>query len=282
MRFSGLGLRGKFVIAILIAAALPFLIGLVLFENTGYQIFLRERGKLHLTEAVALSRALEQASKSQGETLRTWITADGTLLEIVAAANRAQAGRDADEIALEIRKVDELWNSLPEDNPRLVEALALAEKAGLSRYRELHPDVAEILVTDERGALVASTGKSSDYDQAAEDWSKMGATLPPGRYWTDVLRCDLSSGVFSLDIVIPLHEEGRLAGVVKMSVDVTSLFARLDFNGDRADERWEIALPDGWVIASSVEGFVSMGDRLSAQELDAIQWKQDEIGRAHV
>ena len=275
MRFSGLGLRGKFVIAILVAAALPFVLGLVLFESTGYQILLRERGKLHLTEALVMARALEQSSQSHGETLRTWIAADASLLEFIAAANRANAGRDADAIAVETRQLDEIWSTLPADDPRLSGVIARAAASGFTKYRELHPETAEIIVTDARGALVVSTGKSSDYDQADEAWWRKGAALEENRYWTDVLRFDASSKVYSLDIVMPLHLSGQFAGVVKMSVDVTSLFARLDFNGDVAGERWEIALPDGWVIASSVAGFVPMSSRLSPHELESIRWKEN-------
>ena len=64
MSFGSLGLKGKFVVALLVAAALPFLVGLVVFESKGYQHLLEERGKRHQMEAltlVPLSRAKSSA-----------------------------------------------------------------------------------------------------------------------------------------------------------------------------------------------------------------------------
>ena len=95
MRFAGLGLQGKFVIALLIAAALPFLLGLVVFESTGFKHLLAERGKLHQMEALTLVRAINQASDGHGEMLRTWVAADPTLNTQNALLRTLDRWRDA-------------------------------------------------------------------------------------------------------------------------------------------------------------------------------------------
>jgi serine phosphatase RsbU (regulator of sigma subunit) len=266
-----MGLQGKFVVALLVAAALPFIVGLVVFESSGYQHLLRERGKFHQMEALTLARALDQASVSQGESLRTWLAADPALLAFVSGHNRKSADLGVEQAMLEIRRLDELWSSLPADDLKLLAVLENSGSASLRRFRELHPEVAEILATDVRGGLVAATGKTSDFNQADEAWWQKGATLRQGGQWTDVLRFDASSNVFSLDVVVPLHEDGNLAGVVKMAVDVTSLFGKLGFDGEELGERWEIVLPDRWVLASSKSGFVPLADRLSEEAMKAIR-----------
>lgn len=265
-----MGLQGKFVVALLVAAALPFLVGLAVFESTGYQHVLRERGKFHQLEALSLARAIEQASRDQGELLRTWLAADPALPGFISQKNQEAARRTPEEIARQIRRLDEIWTSLPADDPQLVAVLGNQGAASLRKYLGLHPEVAEVMATDLHGGLVAATGKTSDFDQSDEPWWQKGATLGSGHQWTDVLKFDASSGVFSLDVIIPVHADKALSGVVKMSVNVTSLFARLGFDGEEFGERWEIVLPDGRILASSKSGFLPLRDRLPETNLEAL------------
>ena len=271
MRFDRLGLQGKFVVALLVAAALPFAVGLAVFESTGYQQLLKERGNYHQMEANALARALDQASVYQGEILRNWFTADPAVPAFVSRKNRSFEGVSAEESMAEIRRIDAAWESLPADAPQLLAVLENPASASLRKFRDLHPEVAEIMATDLRGGLVAATGKTSDFDQSDEAWWQKGASLPAGGQWTDVFRFDASSGVFSLDLIVPLHEGNRPTGIVKMSVDLTSLFARIGFGGRKEGERWEIVLPDRRVLASSRRGFVSMKEQVPERTMQEIR-----------
>ena len=262
MRAGRLGLRGKFIVSLLIAAALPFLVGLLFFEASGYRHLLAERGRLHHLDALNLVRALNQASDGQGRSLRAWLSADPVVPAVVAGRNQEAAGRPPGELAQETRQLDEAWPSLAADDPRLQAVVDNPASVSLRDYMGLFREVAEVLVTDAAGRLAAATGKSSDFDQADEDWWREGAALEPQGNKIDVLRFDASSGVFSLDVVMPLHAKEALAGVVKMSVDVTSLFAGLSLADNEAGERWEIALPDGRILASSKRGFVPLEGKL--------------------
>lgn len=271
MNQRGPGLQGKFVIALLIAAALPFLLGLVVFETIGYRHLLRERGKLHQVEALTLANALDQAARSEGGQLRTWLAAEPTLARFAAAETRKFEGRNPVEISMETRLLDEVWASLPPGDPRLLAVLQNPGSESILRYREIHPGVAEVIATDARGRLIASTGKASDVEQADESWWQKGAALAKGGQWTDALRFDDSSDVFSMDVVLPLHDGDFFAGVVKMSVDVTSLFAKLGYNGEEVGERWEIVLPDGGILASSKYQSESLKERLPEPTLQALR-----------
>ncbi len=271
MKLSGLGLKGKFVVALLVAAALPFLVGLVIFESTGYEHLLEERGRFHQMQAMAMVRSLDQASEAEGGRLRAWLSADARLLDLTVAINREFAGRDAEQTALETHRLDEAWLALPAGDPQVRAALENPGSTSLRKFNAHYPEVAEILATDSLGRLIAATGKTSDFDQADEAWWQTGAKLGDGEQWTDVLRFDASSGVFSQDVVLPLHDGGALAGVVKMSVDVTSLFARQSIIGGSFFDRWEIVLPDGRILANSESGYVPMSDRLSNEAMDAVR-----------
>lgn len=287
MKFVGVGLQGKFIIALLVSAALPFLISLAVFETSGFRYFMDERGRFHHMEAANLVHALDEATDSHGGMLQIWLAAEPALSDYVSVKNLESAGIPADEMARKTRMLDELWASLPNDDPRLREVLRNAGAQSLMHYRKMNPEVAEILVTDAYGRLIAATGKSTDFDQADENWWREGKSLGELGRWTDILRFDASSGVFSQDIVLPLHENGAFAGVVKISVDVSSLFSRLGNQKIDDSERWEFVLADGWILASAEKGFVSTSDRIpedTRQDIlqDGKGWilTQDEKGKS--
>jgi serine phosphatase RsbU (regulator of sigma subunit) len=267
MRFSGLGLQGKFVIALFVSAVLPFLVGLAIFETSGFRHLLSERGKLHYTEARHLAAELDQTADELGGMLQTWLAADPALMEFVSTRNRELEQRAPDEVASETIMLDEVWPSLTPSDGRLSAVLANPGAESLQRFGSLHPEVAEVLVTDVQGRLIAATNKSSDYNQADEEWWRKGAALGKRGRWTDVLRFDASSRVFSLDVVVPLHDDGALAGVVKMSMDVSSLFKKLGRGGAVTSERWEVVLADGRVLARSKVGFVALQETVTPQTL---------------
>ena len=265
------GLRGKFVGALLVAAVLPLLVGLVFLETLGYQHLLAERGKLHQMQAFTLARALDQSSKVLGGQFRIWLAGNQRVVEFVTGKNQALAGQDAKSIADETRRMDEAWESLHADDPQLRALLDNTGSVDLRKFQGLYPELAEILVTDINGRLVAATGKTTDIDQADEVWWQKGKSLRKGSEWIDALRFDMSSKVFSLDVILPLYDGGDFSGVVKMSVDVTSLFTNLGFDGEALGERWEIVLSDGRIVASSKKGYLSLQSKLRPEDLKSLR-----------
>jgi serine phosphatase RsbU (regulator of sigma subunit) len=287
VKFAGMGLQSKFVIALLVSAALPFLIALAVFETSGFRYFMDERGRFHHMEAANLVRALDEEADNHGEMLQIWLTAEPALDEFISGKNREASALDRDELARQTRMLDELWPSLPNDDPRLSEVLRNPGARSLQRYLELNSEVAEVLATDAHGRLIAATGKSTDFEQADENWWHEGKALGVRERWTDILRFDASSGVFSQDVVLPMHDNGAFAGVVKISVDVSSLFSRLGSHKIHASERWEIVLADGWILASSEKGFVPLANRIPEHTRNDILrdgrgWilTQDDAGQA--
>jgi serine phosphatase RsbU (regulator of sigma subunit) len=262
-----MGLQGKFVIALFVSAALPFMVGLAVFEISGFKHLLSERGKLHHMEALHLAAELDQCADELGEMLQTWVAADPSLPQFSAARNLETGQRPPDEVARETRMIEEVWPSLTPGDAHLRVVLDNPGSGSLQRFSALHPEVAEVLVTDVRGRLIAATNKTTDFDQADEDWWRKGAALGKHGRWTDVLRYDASSRIFSLDVVVPLHEDGTLAGVLKMSTDVSSLFKKLGRGGAITRERWEVVLADGRILARSKSGYVPLQETVTPHTL---------------
>jgi serine phosphatase RsbU (regulator of sigma subunit) len=210
-------------------------------------------------------------------------------MRFVAASNRETARRPAAEVMRETRAIEDIWPSLTPSDERLRAVLDNPGADSLHRFGALHPEVAEVLVTDALGRLIAATNKSSDYDQADEEWWRQGAALEKQGRWTDALRFDASSNVFSLDVVVPLHEAGDLAGVAKISMDVSSLFRKLGRGSAIANERWEVVLADGRILAGSQSGFAPLQHIVSAQTLamlnrDGEGWflAEDDMGETRM
>ncbi len=274
MKVVSPGLRGKFVGALLIAAVLPLVVGLIFLETLGYQHILAERGKLHQMQAFSLVRALDQASKAQAAQFRSWLAGAPQTVDFVVARNESLAGQDPIAVAEETARLDEAWESLSDNDPQLLALLQNTGSVELKKFQALYPELAEILVTDINGRLIAATGKSTDIGQADELWWQQGKSLAKGKEWIDLLRFDESSRVFSQDVILPIYHGDKFAGVVKMSVDVTSLFTHLGFDGEKLGERWQIVLPDGRILASSKKGFVSLWGKLDPNDLKTLNTKR--------
>ena len=60
-------MKRRHVIALFVSAVLPFLVGLAIFETSGFQHLLSERGKLHYTEARHLAAELDQSRAREKE-----------------------------------------------------------------------------------------------------------------------------------------------------------------------------------------------------------------------
>ncbi len=271
MIFRGLGLQGKFIIALLVAAALPFLIGLLSLETVGYRHLLAERGKLHHQQALTLVNALDQSSRNQSSRLRTWLAADSAVAALLDARRQQAAAKPANLPDEETRLLDEVWPALAADDPRVTDITGNPAARSLRAYQQLHPEVAEILLTDVRGRLVAATGKSTDVGQADESWWQQGSRAAPGEACTEDLRSDASAEVFSLDLVLPIHRDRELLGVIKLSEDVSTILERLHPGGGAGSERRRIVLADGRVLASTEPDFVSLEKSLQPPLLETLR-----------
>lgn len=65
MKFRWPGLRGKFIFALVVAAALPLAVGVLVLQTAGFRHLLEERGQMHAVEARSLARGLDAAVVAQ-------------------------------------------------------------------------------------------------------------------------------------------------------------------------------------------------------------------------
>jgi len=270
-----IGLQGKFVISLLIAAALPFVIGLIFFETVGYRLMVAECGEKYRMESAALAAAIGQATSAEAEKLRAWLGSEPELN--VFAAQKSQELKPLSSILAEeqIRHIDGIWESLPPTDPVMMAVLRNDASSALTGYQHAHSQVAEMILADSMGRVVAATSKSTDYNQADEPWWQAGIQLPPGEFWKGALIYDESSKVFSVDVVLPLHHEGAIVGLVKMSVDVASLVPHLALRGISTDSSWCFVLKSGHILTSSDDGIEPLVNQIPPEMLGEIKSADD-------
>lgn len=269
-----LGLHGKFVISLMVAAALPFFVGLIFFETLGYRYLIEERGRQHQVEAAGLISAINQAANAEADKLRTWLASEHELVDELVRLQHEPGPRDKNRA----RMLDELWASLPETDPQLRPLLVNPAVDSFKRYQQVHGAAVEILATDDAGHLVAATGKPSDYRQADEAWWQHGAALDAGDFWRDTITYDASANTFTIDMVLPYHQEGRFKGVIKMGLEVAQLVPHLVMRGIQSDATWYFVLRDGSILISSDAEIEQPGRKIPFDLLNQIRSQEHGWG----
>lgn len=225
-----------------------------MLETVGFRQLLKGRGQVHHVEAQALAAVIAQAADARANEFRTWIGADPAVIELLRKANATRSGIPGIEAARQDQELEREWPSLAAADPAVTAITGNPAAESLARYRALHPELAEILLTDSAGMLAAATGKASDLIQSDEGWWQTGSDLRENAHHSESLHFDASSRVFSSDVVLRVFDGTSPSGVVKITEDISTLFSRLPFSGEAHGERWYLFLADGRILASSQPG----------------------------
>lgn len=153
-------------------------------------------------------RQIAQARTSKAHAIAT----DPEVLQAVLAKN---AEHETDE---QIRVRDRQWMSNPADPLRR----ALTESRCADRLRELVKDdhlIVEVILMDEHGANVCVSKATSDYWQGDEaKWEKtFREGLDP---FVDAPAFDASSGVFAVQLSVPVKKDATRIGAVTLTLKV--------------------------------------------------------------
>ena len=146
--------------------------------------------------------------------------------EATASSSDAYVG-DKDAILTQIITLDDQWRGA-DDTDQLIGRVIHNEIADeLREYQEKFPSHVELFLTDKYGANIAATNRTSDYYQADEDWWKIAYSLGRGRVYIGQPAFDESSQTFSVIIAIPLSHEGKVAGILRSTLDATAILENL-------------------------------------------------------
>lgn len=152
------------------------------------------------------------------------------LTEAVAAANRRYPA-DYDLGQAQLMKLDREWQGRQGKTALAEQILKGSVSAFLREVEVFNPAYKEILLTDQRGALVAATNPSTDYYQADERWwLEAFGDGENGLIFVSGVHFDKSAQAYAMEVVVPIRErfaDGRtsVAGILKALIDAGDLFS---------------------------------------------------------
>jgi len=168
---------------------------------------------LGVGEVWALEKAPQEIIDFAQESLAKW-GEDPTIVGTVKAQNEKGVTLE------EIKALDERWTATPGIADFMKPILENECAQYLLKLQESAPYLVEIFVTDNQGALVAATNKTSDYWQGDE--AKFTECYKEGKgelYFSDV-EFDESVQSYLVQVSVPVKEGEKAIGVVVVGIDV--------------------------------------------------------------
>lgn len=266
-----LGIRGKLVGTLMLAGLLPLVFSLVAGVWAVHEARERFVGQSFRAMAIQQARHLATLVSAEIDFLTVASHLPGTL-ELLEQAN-AQPPLTPEQI----RRIEEDWTGLPMRDALLRQILDNPVSIRWRSIQAQHPRIAEVLITDRTGRLVAATNKTSDYFQADEAWWQWCVSDGRGRTLVADIAYDESAvsrsgqiGVWVVDVVVPIRaarasgQADQLAGVAKVSLDADWLLEQLQEapRGGKDDISREI-----WLIGADGKPAARQGAELPFDRL---------------
>ena len=150
---------------------------------------------------------------------------DDDMWEGLEETNRTYTGTE-EAILTRMAELDEQWAAAPDRSSLIQNIITEDEEVNpiaseLHDFKGLFPQHVEVFVTDKYGALVGSTGRTSDYYQADEDWWQAAWNNGEGAVYIGDPEYDESAGITAVNMAVPVKdEEGEVVGVLRTTVDI--------------------------------------------------------------
>jgi len=221
------GLKLKIITIICLVGGVVVIIGVFFGYYTTKQILLDTITHEHLEVAKRVSLAISDRINNQVKSLK--ITALRNLwAKAIREKNLSYAGMNSGDIKEYLLDMDRKWSEA-KDNSLLVGDYLDNVSAGMaSEIVKENTAIAELFATDKFGGLVFSSGKTSDFYQADEEWWQKAYANGAGNTYIGQIELDKSSNVESVTIAVPLKDgKGVVIGIIKKILQTDSFFAPL-------------------------------------------------------
>ncbi len=192
--------------------------------NTGQKQLQETVGRF---SALLTAQTLDRVDKNFYERIADCqeYSGDSALRQAVFESNRKF--EKLDNIRIYINRVDKDW--VDGKNTAAIQSVLNNEiseklKKHLQFYREKYGCAVfpEIYLTNRHGVVIASTGRTSDYLQADEQWYQKAVAVK--KFWVGEIEYDESSESFASDIAVKIYDDyGNFAGIFKAILDIEEL-----------------------------------------------------------
>ncbi|MDP6542683.1 MAG: ATP-binding protein [Phycisphaerae bacterium] len=211
-----IGIRTKLLVLLVSVALLPLIAALVTIAVGSGQLRTELYGQAISSTASVQAMALGVSLSKDIEKYYNEIQYEPEIVKMLSA-------RDKPVDLKEIEAIEATWGAqTTESSETLRDILSNSIWRHLRRIKKDDPLIAEILVTDRAGRLVAATQKTSDYFQADEDWWEGAWCKGEGCIFTPPVDFDQSAGIWSIDVCIPIRADKEVVGIAKVVLDISA------------------------------------------------------------
>ncbi|HVS71379.1 MAG TPA: ATP-binding protein [Phycisphaerae bacterium] len=253
-----LGIRRKLIGTLILVGLFPLAMSLIVVLGGGAWIQLDRIRSAHADAAADCSDRLSSVLRDETEKL-TLLARFPRVITYVEQSNAAHAAANGDANATQPAdaaatrpspppmtpaptdadlRLDQLWSSLPESDPRVAALLHNELANRLHLLADVSGNPRQILVTNAFGELIAADAKTDDYFQADEDWWRQAYDDGRGQlYVSTVMANPTAAGEKVVSIALPMYDRPaaphQVIGIIKDKIPVAWLFRPLrDRAGD--------------------------------------------------
>ena len=226
----GKGIRGKLILVFLLVGLLP----LILAATSGIPYFSKvltnSIGDKFQHIAVQMSNRLNAILWMEVEEARRLGTTRITIRQEIEQADGRYSGKSDPEITAERKQMDALWADASEGDDLVKPYFENKLAHRLKLHQTFHPEeYMQIMATDSRGALLAATDKPSDYYHGDKLWWRKAFNGGRGATFVSTLHLSENSGLYILDIAIPVMDEldQHAVGVIKVGLNAAEVFKNI-------------------------------------------------------
>ena len=218
-QFNQYSLRSKLILLFILVAI--FSVGAIAFvtNSLARTEITQQVGRNQQTLAERLAFETGQELEAQIENLQSVGSQFG---EIAENANSSFVGTNSG-INGQILVIDKRWQSAPDNDIVILGVLNNDTASKLRDFQSKFPNHVELFLTNKYGANIAATNRTSDYYQADEDWWKVAYSLGKGKVYIGQPELDESSQTYSINLAVPISYQGKVAGILRSTYDVTAL-----------------------------------------------------------
>jgi len=226
-RFNDWPIAAKLIAVMILIALLP--LAATSFLNS-YNTSRSLRVQVGESFAEVAASTADEVSHTLFENVRLLetMTLSHSVWQELEESNRTYT--ETEEVTLsQILQLDEQWMAAPDDSSLIQNAIADDEKVNptahiLHDFKELFPQHVEVFATDKYGALVGSTGRTSDYYQADEGWWQAAWNNGEGAVYIGDPEYDESAGITAVNMAVPVKShEGEVVGVLRTTMDIQTI-----------------------------------------------------------
>ncbi len=232
LRYYQWPIATKLIAAMLVVAIVPLaVIGFVNANNTS-QTLNTQIGAHFKDLAAGNSSVIGRDLTSVVSEMNHTVAFDEVLWKSAATQNQSYTGNDADNLA-KVAAMDPVWMAAADTDPLITNMIANDTAINpvaysLFKFQKMNPKHVEVFITDKYGALVGSTDRTSDYNQADEGWWQTAWNNGQGGIYIGEPEFDESTKTSATNMAVPIRDpNGVVVGVFRTTLDVTTISDQL-------------------------------------------------------